>query len=150
MDPQPQPLELQNSTDIEQQLICRISPCINVDMLKHGGIACSGHCVSLSQEINEPAQIFSRLTNDISTLKVRKLGLKHSSKEIRVRRKTIQSALEWLKLNNPAYSDIKICPKRLSLLPEDGELTVMPTAEYTSEVSHLNERGPAPDQTQPV
>ncbi|KAH3864566.1 hypothetical protein DPMN_027585 [Dreissena polymorpha] len=87
MDPQPQPLELQNLTDIEQQLICRISPCIHVHMLKHGGIASSGHCVTFPQEINEPAQICPSLPNEISTLKVRKLSLKHSSKEFRVRRK---------------------------------------------------------------
>ncbi|XP_053405155.1 uncharacterized protein LOC123560749 [Mercenaria mercenaria] len=149
MDPKPQPDELKHLTTIEQQLICRISPCINVHMLKHGGIASSGHCVTFPQELNEPAQIFPRLPNEINILKVRKLGLNHSSKEFRVRRKKIQLALEWLKNNNPAYADIKICKERLSLLPEDGELTDIPTAEYNSSVSHLNDLGPAPDQIQP-
>jgi hypothetical protein len=57
MDPGILPAELQNSTVIEQQLIAKISPCINIHMLKHGGIAANGHCVSFPQEINEPAKI---------------------------------------------------------------------------------------------
>jgi hypothetical protein len=36
MDPQKLPTELSGLTIIEQQLICRISPCMNVHMLKHG------------------------------------------------------------------------------------------------------------------
>jgi hypothetical protein len=35
-------------TVIEQQLISRITPCINVHLLNHGGIGSSGHCVTFS------------------------------------------------------------------------------------------------------
>jgi hypothetical protein len=41
-------------------------------MLKHGGVASSGHCVTFPQEINQPAQIFPRLSPEIEILKVRK------------------------------------------------------------------------------
>lgn len=58
MDPGKVPEELKDLTIIEQQLISRISPCINVHMLNHGGIASSGQCVTFPQEINEPAKIF--------------------------------------------------------------------------------------------
>ena len=40
------PAELQSLTVIEQQLIAKISTCTNIHMLKHGGIAANGHCVS--------------------------------------------------------------------------------------------------------
>ena len=53
------PSALYDLSIIEQQLISRISPFINVHMLKHGGIASSGYCVTFPQEINEPAQFFS-------------------------------------------------------------------------------------------
>jgi hypothetical protein len=36
------PNGLKNLYIVEQQLIARISPCINVHMLKHGGIAANG------------------------------------------------------------------------------------------------------------
>ena len=49
-----------------------VSPCINVHLLKHGGIASSGHCVTFSQDINQPAQIFPRLPKEISITRVRK------------------------------------------------------------------------------
>jgi hypothetical protein len=42
MDPGKMPNELKNLSIVEQQLIARISPCINVHMLKHGGIAANG------------------------------------------------------------------------------------------------------------
>ncbi len=74
MNPGIAPDELKNTSMIEQQLICRISPCINVHMLKYGGIASSGHCVTFPQEINEPTQIFPRLPEEINIIKVRKQG----------------------------------------------------------------------------
>jgi hypothetical protein len=41
MDPKPSPPEMSDLTVIEQQLISRISPCINVHLLNHGGIGSS-------------------------------------------------------------------------------------------------------------
>ena len=49
------PNELQGLSIVEEQLICKISPCINVHMLKHGGIASSGYCVTFPQDVSEPA-----------------------------------------------------------------------------------------------
>jgi hypothetical protein len=46
MDPKNQPEHIKNLTAIEQQLIYRISPCIDIHIRKHGGIASSGHCVT--------------------------------------------------------------------------------------------------------
>ena len=70
MNPGISPCELQCLTVIEQQLISRISPCMNVHMLKHGGIATSGHCVTFPQEVNEPAKIFPRLPHEIDLIKI--------------------------------------------------------------------------------
>jgi hypothetical protein len=46
MNPGKLPPELCDMTIIEQQLISKITPCINVHLLKHGGIAFNGHCVT--------------------------------------------------------------------------------------------------------
>lgn len=146
MDPGKVPEELKDLTIIEQQLISRISPCINVHMLNHGGIASSGHCVTFPQEINEPAKIFPRLPPEIQIIKVRKQGKNDTSKEFRVRRLKIEQSLNWLKNNNPAYSDIIISNERLQSIPEDGQLTDIVTLEFKENTAHKNDKGPSPDQ----
>ena len=52
MEPGSLPNELTGLTVIEQQLIARISPSINVHMLKHEGTASSGQCVTFPQNVN--------------------------------------------------------------------------------------------------
>ena len=79
MNPGIIPKELSNLSILEQ-LICRISPCINVHLLKHGGIGSSGHCVTFPQYINQPAQKFPRLPIEISIIRVRKQGKNDTSK----------------------------------------------------------------------
>ena len=106
--------QLQNLTIVEQQLISRISPCINVHMFRHGGLASNGHCVTFPQDISEPATIFPRLPEETNIIKVRRQGKNDTSKDFRVRRYTVQNALEWLQKYNPVYFDIIISANRLS------------------------------------
>jgi hypothetical protein len=56
-------------------------------------------------------------------------------------------ALQWLKLHNPAYSDIQISTERLQTLPKDGELQDIITLQFKENVPHVNDRGPASEQT---
>ena len=147
MNPGKLPKELQGMSIVEQQLISKISPCINVHMLKHGGVASSGHCVTFPQEINQPAHIFSRLPPEIEILKVRKKGRNDTSTDFRVRRHTVQNALIWLKQNNSVYSNITISQERLQQLPLDGEMPNIQTLEYTNSTTHQNDKGPANEQT---
>ena len=51
MDPGPVPDIMQGLSLVEQQLISRISRAVQVHMLKHGGIASSGHCVAFPQNV---------------------------------------------------------------------------------------------------
>ena len=149
MDPKPLPNELSNLSVIEQQLISRISPCINIHMLKHGGIASNGHCVTFPQKVNEPAKIFLRLPEEINIIKVRKQGKKDTCKDFQVRRYTVQNALTWLKNNNRAYKDIEICENRLQRLPIDGECDEIATVLFSEDTGHSNDQGPAAEQTDP-
>jgi hypothetical protein len=117
-------------TVIEQQLISRISPCINVHLLNHGGIGSNGHCVTFPQEVNEPAKIFPRLPKEIEVLKVKKQGQNDTSKDFVVRRYKVQNALNFLKTNNPAFADILIDIDRINSLPIEGELSDIETIDY--------------------
>ena len=149
MHPGPVPSELQNLTMVEQQLIARISPCISIYMLKHGGLATKGHCVTFPQEVSEPARLFPRLPHEIKFVRVRRQGKNDSSKEFRVRRYVVQNALLWLKQNNPVYVDIEICPDRLSQLPIDDEIQNIQTVKFNDNTGHINDQGPAPEQIHP-
>ena len=60
MNPGKLPPEFCDMTIIEQQLISKITPCINVHLLKHGGIASSDHCVT-------PTGSKSAITNSTKT-----------------------------------------------------------------------------------
>ena len=97
MNPKLSPPEMSDLTVIEQQLISRISPCINVHLLNHGGIASSGHCVTFPQEVNEPAKLVPRLPKEIEVPKVKNQGQNDTSKDFVVRRYKIQNALNFLK-----------------------------------------------------
>ena len=57
MDLSKMPNELLNMSIVEQQSIARISPIIDVHMLKHGVIAANRHCVEFPQEIDKHAKI---------------------------------------------------------------------------------------------
>jgi hypothetical protein len=67
----------------------------------------------------------------------------------RVRRIRVQTALEWLKLNNPLFENITISASRLAQLPEDGvpyELTA--TAKLSTDINmlHAEQDGYVPSQ----
>ncbi|XP_061185109.1 uncharacterized protein LOC133193155 [Saccostrea echinata] len=148
MDPKSVPAELQELTIVEQQLISRISPAINIHMLKHGGIAANGHCVTFQQQINEPAQILPKLPSEINIPKVRRKGKDESYKDYHVRRFIVQNALIWLKNNNPSYFDIIISNDRLNQLPFDSPLELQ-TLELDTFESKNDDQGPAPQQFEP-
>ena len=146
MDPGYMPEELKDLTLVEQQLICRLAPAISLHMLKHGGLAAKGHCVTFPQSIDEPAQIFPRLPEEINIIKVRKKGKSDTSKDFVVRRYRVQHALEWLKMNNPAYRDIQISAERLAQLPIDGELHNGKLFEFEDTMPRVIDMGPAVEQ----
>jgi hypothetical protein len=148
MDPGNVPAELSHLSLVEQQLISRISPLMYIHMLKHGGIAANGHCVTFPQNINEPCQILPKLPTDIQIICVRKTGNNAIHKDFKVRRFAVQSALNWLKSNNVAYSDITISQDRLNLLPENGEIN-LETIKSNFESTTDKDQGPAKEQVSP-
>ncbi|KAF8809589.1 hypothetical protein BYT27DRAFT_7209910 [Phlegmacium glaucopus] len=70
-------------------------------------------------------------------------------KMFRVRRSRMREALEWLKANNPLYSDISISPSRLAQLLEDGvpyELMVMAKHSTDTNMLYAEQDGYVPPQ----
>ena len=114
-------------------------------MLKQGGIGSSGQCVTFPKEINEPCKILQKLPTVVNIIWILKQGRKDKSKEFGVRRFNVEKALIWLKLHNLAFVNIEISRERSDMLPLDGEIGDLIT-EYNSDVSNINDEGPAPVQ----
>ena len=146
VDPMSVPKELSDMSDAEQMLIARLAPTVHVHMLKHGGIASRGHCITFPQAVREPATILPRLPAEMDIIRVRRQGKDDTHKDFRVRRQRVESGLRWLKDNNPAYTDIVIDEARLQNLPTDGELPNFRTVEFSETAEHMNDQGPAPQQ----
>jgi hypothetical protein len=147
MNPKPSPPEMSGLIVIEQQLISRISQCINVHLLNHGGIGSSGHCVTFPQEVDEPTIFFPRLPKEIEILKVKKQGQNDTSTDFIVRRYKVQNAHTFLKTNKPAFADIIIDIDRINYLPIEGELSDIETIDYHPHNDLSSDKGPAQDQT---
>jgi len=75
------------SSENKQQFIARKSPCMHVCMLKHGGIASTGHCVTFPQQLNEPVKIFPRLPHEIDIIKGTRQGNQNTGKDFKESRK---------------------------------------------------------------
>ena len=55
-------------------LIVRLAPTVHVHMLRHGGIASRGHCITFPQAVQEPATILLRLPAEVDIIRVRRQG----------------------------------------------------------------------------
>ncbi|KAF8804167.1 hypothetical protein BYT27DRAFT_7214241 [Phlegmacium glaucopus] len=63
---------------------------------------------------------------------------KSMPKMFRVRRSRVREALEWLRANNPLYSNISISASRLEQLPENGiPYELMATVKHSSDMNML-------------
>ena len=145
MDPMAVPEILSNMSDAEQMLIARLASTVHVHLLKHGGIASKGHCITFSHAVQEPSTILPRLQAEVDIIRVRRQGKDNTHKDFRVRRHRVEGSLRWLKDNNPAYGDVVIDGARIENLPEDGELPNLRTVEF-SETERVDDQGPAPQQ----
>lgn len=124
MDPGPVPNELSGLTYVEQQLIARVHPVMNVYKIKGHQIGYSGNVINFPQEVTELASKLPHRVHDLTSLLV--MRVKQANEEgfveFHVRAKKVQDALIWLKLNNQFYRDIEISQENLSTLPEDGNV----------------------------
>ena len=90
------PNELQDVTQIEEMLIARALPIMNVYVKPGGQRGFSGHCINLPQQVSELAQSLPRYPKYVSLLLVTMNGKDNTFKDVIVRRSKVQRALIWL------------------------------------------------------
>ena len=114
------PEELKDLTQVEEMLISRALPIINVFLLKGGQRAYGGHCINLPQNVSEVVNSLPRYAEDIKVIIVKMKGKNDTCKDALVRRQKVEKALRWLTHNNPVYKDIQINNDALQKLPDYG------------------------------
>ena len=97
MIPSPVPESLQELTQIEEMLIARVFPVMQVYTRPRGGQrSYKGHVLNLPHNVQKVADILPREPKDIPILIFKLNGKKNNSKELKVRRQKVLDALSWL------------------------------------------------------
>ncbi|XP_066915890.1 uncharacterized protein [Clytia hemisphaerica] len=138
MIPSTVPVELQGLTQVEEMLIARAFPVIQVYTKPNGGQkAYKGHVLTLPHDVQKIANVLPRYPRDIPVIVFKFDGKDNKSKELRVRRQKVVDALKWLtgknekgEPNNIRYQDVTIDENRFDSLPEDDFLKMPMNANF--------------------
>ena len=122
MTPSAIPNELKGLTVVEKLMMARVSVMMKCYRLRGGQRGYSGNTISLPQEIGPLATKLPRILTEKDIILIRKKKSGGKYKDFRVRRSKIETALRWLKTNNPLFGDIEIGD--CSHLPDDGFLEI--------------------------
>jgi hypothetical protein len=126
------PVELKRLTMAEKFLIRRCSNYVPSVHLSNGTFALKGHCVTFPQDISSMCKELP-LRKETMLVFIRYLGNKDTCavypKSLRVNRKKVIEALDWLKKHNPLYSDITIRESNLDWMQGEEEVSIASNAE---------------------
>jgi len=119
------PLVLRDLTQIEEMLIAKVLPIMNVYCRPKGGQrAYKGHVITFPSNVQKVANVLPNLLHELPIIKIHKRNSTFQSRDFRVKRSKVLNALRWLINNNPVYSDITISEERVNCLREDGEINI--------------------------
>jgi len=120
MIPSPIPFELQGLTQVEEMLIARAFPIMNIYCKSRGGQrAYNGHVITMPADVQVVANTLPNLIEQLPIIRLSSSDGNFKSKDFRVRRQKVLCALEWLVKFNPCYQAINIDFSRLEKLPID-------------------------------
>ncbi|XP_066921730.1 uncharacterized protein [Clytia hemisphaerica] len=156
MIPSKVPLELQGLTQVEEMLIARAFPIIQVYTKPNGGQkAYKGHVLTLPHDVQHIANVLPRYPSDIPVIVFKIDGKDNRSRDLRVRRQKVLDALVWLtgknsmgEPNNPRYQNVTIDRSRFDKLPEDDYLQMPMNVDFNQEEvedDDLDNEGILPD-----
>jgi len=121
MDPGFQPRVLQDLTQVEEMLIARASPILQVMHSIGGQYKYRGHTISFPQEIKDVAKTLPRHINNLDLMVVvRKKGRQGSSYDFTVRKQKVMDALLYKIQNDPYYQDVRVDYDAVEKLPENA------------------------------
>ena len=116
---QPECLKVLNS--VETAAISLICPVISIYRLRYGATGMKGHSISFHQDIESIINVLPRTPEDLPFIVIK---APHQEIPLKANRFHILHALQFLKQNNPEYSDITIDEDRLNLYPRNSQTPV--------------------------
>ena len=113
-----QPLVLASLTQIEEMLIARASPILQVMHSIGGQYKYTGHIINFPQEVKDVAKKLPRYIKDLDLMiVVQKKGHQCSSYDFIVRKRKVMDAL-WYKIeNDPYYRGVEVDFHAIEELP---------------------------------
>ena len=103
MDPTEQPLVLSILTQVEEMLISRVNPLLQVTDARGGQYKYSGHTISFPQDISSILNFLPRRVEDLDILVVTRKTFNNHSYDCIVSRSHVLAALEYKISHDPYY-----------------------------------------------
>ena len=145
MDPGSMPDQLKGLTQAEEMRIAKGCPVMRAYRLTGGQRGYGGHVVNLAQNIGDFVNSLPRPARELSIIVVRRQDGEGIHKDLLVRRQRVFDALNWLKANNPFYSDISINTDNLNSLPDNGSLQDLYETSGDDDLDSERDTGPQQD-----
>ncbi|KAJ7860996.1 hypothetical protein B0H14DRAFT_2210845, partial [Mycena olivaceomarginata] len=111
-------------TDMEEMLIARVKPIMQVRWTRGHQLCYKDHIVNLPQDISSIAQALPRLPEDIDMVIIRRDGVNlEGHVDFIVRRGKVRRALQYKIQKDPQYADLGAPDEAmLARLPEKGSV----------------------------
>ena len=143
MIPSKLPCPLKDLTQVEEMLISRAFPVMQIYTKPRGGqVAYKGHVITLPNDVQKVADVLPRHPSDIPVIIFKFKGRNDNSKELLVRRNKVLNALLWLtgtnennESNNFLYKDIVIDYNIIERLPENDYLSEANSVYFDEKLS---------------
>ncbi|XP_059068385.1 uncharacterized protein LOC131858917 [Cryptomeria japonica] len=117
MDPDQQPICLQRLSQIEDMLIARVSPVLQVTYARGGQLKYSGHTICFPQDITTIASYLPRRVHELDIIIVNRESIGQQKYNFYVIRDRVHEALKYKIINEPYYKDVKLDELALTSLP---------------------------------
>ncbi|XP_057831850.2 uncharacterized protein LOC131042550 [Cryptomeria japonica] len=119
MDPEPQPKELSKLTQVEEMLIARVNPILQVTHAIGGQYRCKRHTISFPQNVEHVSQILPHTINHLSIIVVRRRDQRGTNYNFTVNRDRVYKALKCKVEHDKFYFDVRIDENALNNLSRD-------------------------------
>ncbi|GLJ15036.1 hypothetical protein SUGI_0245580 [Cryptomeria japonica] len=146
LDPGEQPLVLKKLTQVEEMLIARISPILQVTHARGSQYKYFGHQISFPQDISEIAKKLPRKLQDLEVLIIQRTNIQGNKYDCYVNKFHVMDALTFKIQHDQYYKDVIIDFDAFNLLPDvttnvsamlnmlqgtEIEIVVPPTTDYS-------------------
>ncbi|XP_059068758.1 uncharacterized protein LOC131859203 [Cryptomeria japonica] len=121
MDPGPQPNELANLTQVEEMLIARVSPILQVTHATGSQYKYKGHMISFPQNVDHVSKKLPHLIENLPIIIVRRRDQHGTNYNFTVIRDRVYRALKYKIEHDRFYSDVTIDENALHHLSTDSD-----------------------------